>query len=185
MKNISLLFYCLLCPLHAVSDNANVDLSHLKTQLAQHKKDLPQGSLQDRRHVKKLIDILYVFDQSFRQSIMQNCHKDTAHGALLKECDAFHTSIMKDILQIYPWIVISKFGPEYDHKAWLLVQHADHDPGFQYDILLLLQQLVKCNETNKKNVAYLYDRVAIKNHALGMRQKYGTQVNITKDGIQL
>lgn len=72
-------------------------------------------------------------------------------------------------------------GKDTDNQAWLLVQHADHDPFFQAGCLFILGKLVEVNETSKQNYASLYDRVALKFQALGLKQKYGTQVNISQD----
>ncbi|NDD59187.1 MAG: hypothetical protein EBZ47_08075 [Chlamydiae bacterium] len=77
-------------------------------------------------------------------------------------------------------IVISKFGSEYDKKAWLIIQHADDDPFFQAGVLFLLERLANKGETDPKNYAYLYDRVAAKFHQIGLLQKYGTQVDLKK-----
>jgi hypothetical protein len=87
------------------------------------------------------------------------------------------TGLVKKIIEIHGWTVLSKFGKQTDQQMWLLVQHADHDPLFQAAIAFLLEQLVPLNETDNKNFAYLYDRVAVKFQRLGLKQRYGTQVD--------
>ncbi len=61
----------------------------------------------------------------------------------------------------------------------------DHDPFFQAGVLFLLERLANKEETGRKNYAYLYDRVAAKFHQIGLLQKYGTQVDLTKDSVKL
>lgn len=70
------------------------------------------------------------------------------------------------------WPTISRDGKDADQQAWLLVQHADHDPAWQAEILAQLAELAPKGETNPKNYAYLFDRVAMKH---GGPQRYGTQ----------
>ncbi len=70
------------------------------------------------------------------------------------------------------WPTISRDGAEADKAAWILVQHADHDPQFQKDVLERLTALRTKGETNPSNYAYLHDRVAAN---AGREQRYGTQ----------
>lgn len=76
---------------------------------------------------------------------------------------------LKEILKTYGWVNISTFGAEADHHAFVIVQHADHDRAFQRDVLSRLGELSARQETNPRNYAYLYDRVA------EGPQRYGTQ----------
>ncbi len=133
-------------------------------------------------YVKRVIDYMYEFDQELRNLFIKH-QSDERFGRLLKKLDAFHTARMKEILEIHGWIVISKFGVEYDKKAWLIIQHADDDPFFQAGVLFLLEKLTNKGETDPKNYAYLYDRVAAKFYQIGLLQKYGTQVDLAKDNI--
>lgn len=162
---------------YAFASNANA----LEQSLVKHKVNTPKGDLKRVSYIKQLIEYMYEFDQKVRQDLIKdrNNHK---LQVLQKEMDAFHTTKMKEILKEYGWITISKFGSEYDQKAWLLVQHADDDQFFQAGVLFILSTLLNKGETNKKNYAYLYDRVAGKFHQIGMLQKYGTQVSIKDNG---
>lgn len=98
--------------------------------------------------------------------------------------DFSNTQDLKELLKIYDWFRISKFGASADKQAWLIVQHADMDPGFQKSVLKTLEQLWSIGETNKSNYAYLYDRVAASWHDPAHRtlQRYGTQGNCTGPG---
>jgi len=78
----------------------------------------------------------------------------------MKDIDTVNTNDLADLLKIYGWIRISDFGTAADQNAWLLVQHADHDPVFQKEILGRLGKLYKSGETSPQNYAYLVDRVA-------------------------
>lgn len=74
---------------------------------------------------------------------------------------------------------VNKYGLPADtsaaSNAWLLTQHADHDPKFQTDMLAKMQDYNTKNKTqlySPNNIAYLTDRVNINT---GKPQMYGTQ----------
>jgi hypothetical protein len=71
------------------------------------------------------------------------------------------------------WFDIRKFGAAADHAAWLLVQHADSEPGFQAQIVELLRPKIGSGDTNPENYAYLVDRVAVR---AGRPQIFATQM---------
>jgi len=91
--------------------------------------------------------------------------------------DTRNTNELKVILLKFDWITVSDFGVQADRNAWLLVQHADHDPQFQSDVLKKLEPLCPKGETNPANYAYLYDRVAASWNDTSKQkpQRYGTQ----------
>jgi hypothetical protein len=89
-----------------------------------------------------------------------------------EDLDRAHTHVLKLMLTRYRWFTIDTFGKEADQNAWLLVQHADLDPGFQSRMLTILEGLPN-GQTDPKNVAYLHDRVAC--GSIPCTQRYGTQ----------
>ncbi|MNL37149.1 hypothetical protein D3C87_1592760 [compost metagenome] len=96
---------------------------------------------------------------------------------MIKKIDFENTEDLKPLLQIYSWFTISEFGRKTDINAWLLVQHADHDPDFQKSVLPTLEKLYPLKETRADNYAYLFDRVAASWNDPSKRklQRYGTQ----------
>lgn len=159
-------------------------LVNTEKKLLAHRENMPKGNLQQIAYVKQLIDYMYNFDQEVRLSLLDSSSNLSDRDAfqVLHKIDGFHLSKIKEILKEHGWITISKFGPEYDHKAWLLIQHADQDPFFQAGVLFILSQLLHRGETDKKNYAYLFDRVSVKFNKLGLSQKYGTQAIIKENG---
>jgi hypothetical protein len=144
---------------------------------------LDKNSLEDPEIVKRHLAIMFAVDQEVRKLFIDFDNPTTRK--MLEEVDRFHTDYLKAILEIHGWVAISKFGKEADNQAWLLVQHADHDPDFQKHCVLQLQKLYPCGETDKKHYAYLYDRVALKSPDFGLKQRYGTQVQINDDQMEL
>lgn len=85
--------------------------------------------------------------------------------------DAKHTKRLKQIVEASGWPTVSKVGEEGAGAAWLLAQHADHDPAFQQQCLVLMKQAEE-GEVKPAYVAYLEDRVRVH---MGQPQRYGTQ----------
>ena len=98
-------------------------------------------------------------------------------GPRFSAIDQADTVDLKSLLKIYSWFTISRFDAQTDFNAWLLVQHADLDPAFQKQVLVILEQLYPTGETSPKDYAYLFDRVAASWSVpiLRVLQRYGTQ----------
>lgn len=79
------------------------------------------------------------------------------------------------------WPTLGAYGDEAVNDAWLLAQHADHDPAFQKRVLVLLEAAVRDGQAPGGQLAYRADRVAI---AEGRPQLYGTQLDV-KGGCEV
>jgi len=91
----------------------------------------------------------------------------------IRKRDRANTAWMKQIISLHGWPTFSLVGEDASRKAWLIVQHADHDPVFQLKVLRLMEPLARQNEVSPKDYAYLYDRVILK---ISGMQRYATQV---------
>jgi hypothetical protein len=96
----------------------------------------------------------------------------------LAERDHANTAWLKAIVVAKGWPKRSQVGTSAATTAWLLVQHADADPAFQVRALRLIKPLVSTGEADRKNFAYLYDRVMLK---VAGKQRYATQLSC-RDG---
>jgi hypothetical protein len=76
------------------------------------------------------------------------------------------------VLDDHGWPGRNLVGDDGARAAWLLAQHADHDQVFQRQCLDLLSKAVAEGEASPSHLAYLTDRVELKE--LG-HQTYGTQ----------
>ncbi len=94
--------------------------------------------------------------------------------SLLADIDCGNTGWLRDQVRQHGWFDISRYGAEADEAAWLIVQHADRTPAFQGEMLALLQARADAGETQPRQVAYLWDRVAVKE---GRPQRYATQMH--------
>jgi hypothetical protein len=86
--------------------------------------------------------------------------------------DRPHAERLREIISRIGWPTRSRVGDEAEHAAWLIAQHAIHDPAFQERCLsLLLEQ--PATEVCPQHAAYLEDRI---NALAGRPQRYGTQL---------
>lgn len=125
------------------------------------------------QYIRNIVRTIY--QRGYTQSEMQCATSEILSRMMV--IDAQNTLDMKGLLSIYGWITISKFGETADGQAWIIVQHADQDPLFQKSVLDVLEKLWPIKETNSKNYAYLFDRVAASwsDPAKRFPQRYGTQ----------
>ena len=79
---------------------------------------------------------------------------------------------LKAVLARIGWFDISRYGAEASQAAWLIVQHSDHDRGWQEQVLAELAPRVARGDMQRNYYAYLVDRVAV---GAGRPQTYGTQ----------
>jgi hypothetical protein len=89
--------------------------------------------------------------------------------ALIDRVVVEHTDALKGIMATHGWGAIKQMGEHADSYAWLLVQHADHDPAFQAHVL---KDMEDSGDVQNSLYAYLYDRVAMNT---AQPQRYGTQ----------
>lgn len=143
--------------------------------------DFSYMDLQDIESVKTAISAMYELDQGLRIAYIHDRNNLGLQHVML-EMDRFHTQVLQKIIELHGWLTIDKFGKQADSQAWLLVQHADDDIGFQKYCLQLLEKALQEKQTSPAHYAYLYDRVALNSEEYGYKQRYGTQLSMTDDG---
>lgn len=94
-------------------------------------------------------------------------------GNEIRKLDQRNTAWLKSVVAEKGWPTVSLVGKESADNAWLLAQHADHDPVFQLKVLRTMEPLVAEKEVSPSNHAYLYDRIMLK---LSGKQRHATQV---------
>ncbi|MEZ5958440.1 MAG: DUF6624 domain-containing protein [Hyphomonadaceae bacterium] len=104
----------------------------------------------------------------------------TLVGAKLTAIDCDNTAWLEQQLSSITWFDIPTFGRRVDNAAWLIAQHADRSPELQHLVLQRLEAL-SAGATNLRNVAFLWDRVAV---AEGRPQRYGTQIHCRDGALQ-
>lgn len=114
-----------------------------------------------------------------RAELLHRAERDQAARGLpepewetVASVDADNLAWLKGVIAEVGWPGRSTVGEDGAHAAWLLAQHADHDPAFQRRCLDLVTQAAACGEASPAELAYLTDRVLL---AEGKSQEYGTQ----------
>ncbi|MFY0570734.1 DUF6624 domain-containing protein [Archangium lansingense] len=119
-------------------------------------------------------------DQVARRAAGAANFKDTAANERMKAIDVKNTARMKEIIAQEGWPTKTLVSQRGAQAAWLLVQHADLDPAFQKECLVLLEKAVAAGEASGANLAYLTDRVLV---AEGKPQRFGTQFHTVEDKL--
>jgi hypothetical protein len=94
--------------------------------------------------------------------------------------DSDNTAWLKADLAANGWYRTSAFHPAASNAAWLMIQHADRDPAFQQEMLVMLEPLAAEGEIEPSNYAYLYDRIAVGENR---PQRYGSQGRCVATGV--
>ncbi|WP_369809829.1 DUF6624 domain-containing protein [Parafrankia sp. EUN1f] len=79
---------------------------------------------------------------------------------------------MRAVIAEHGWLGEALVGPVGASDAWLIAQHADHDPEFQAECLELLRAAAAAGDASTAHLAYLTDRVLC---ARDEPQIYGTR----------
>lgn len=156
----------------------------LKTKIEQALAQLNDKMIDDKEEVKRQLNVMYELDQAIRQACIRD-RENPKVMSLVRNMDRANMHHLKKLIEKYGWITISEFGRQASRQAWLLVQHADEDLGFQQQCLKTMKNLVSKNEVEPQHFAYLYDRVALKTSHMGLKQKYGTQIQQKDDKWEL
>lgn len=94
------------------------------------------------------------------------------------DVDSSNLVFLRTTVERIGWPDSQRFGQEAAHAAFLLAQHADSDPDFQEQVLPLMAAAVRRGEGSARDLAYLVDRVRVKQHR---PQVYGTQYDLLRD----
>ena len=95
--------------------------------------------------------------------------------ASMQRVDSANLVWLKAQIRVHGFPTREQVGAEGLKNAALLVQHADADPGFQAEVLPMMETAFRSGDVAGQELAMLTDRVA---KAQGKPQRYGTQASI-------
>jgi len=112
-------------------------------------------------------------DISTRASLVEKGElSDNDYHPIMKAVHEENNKRIKEIIKESGWPLESEVGEDGTEAAWLLVQHAVLESEFQEECIGLLKQAVEIGEAKGWFLAYLQDRVLVRQ---GKPQIYGTQ----------
>jgi len=85
-----------------------------------------------------------------------------------------HQKRIEEIFNDYGFVGYDLVGKKGSQDFWLVVQHSDHNPEFQKEVLEKMKKEVDKENADSKSYALLVDRVKLNT---GQKQIYGTQVD--------
>lgn len=88
---------------------------------------------------------------------------------------------VKEIFEEYGFAGFDLVGKEGSSNFWLIVQHSDHNPEFQKEVLEQMKIEISKGNASSRNYGLLVDRV---NLNTGQPQIYGTQVDYNMEICQ-
>lgn len=94
----------------------------------------------------------------------------------IRETDSVNLKKIEGILEKYGWPGPEVIGEQGSVTIWLVIQHSDLTTQEKY--LPVMREAVKNGKASASNLAYLEDRVALRQ---GKRQIYGSQVGTDPD----
>jgi hypothetical protein len=110
-------------------------------------------------------------DQHARKRLLNNPQDLEARNSVLR-MDEENLAWLKKLVNENGIPTVAQVGENGVHWTWLLVQHADADPGFQMSIQPVFAQRQAAGELPADDLAKLTDRVLL---AAGKPQRFGTQ----------
>ncbi|MEG0848411.1 MAG: hypothetical protein RSH24_01015 [Flavobacterium sp.] len=130
----------------------------------------------DKPLQKELLDI-YADDQGIRGEFMK-VYKDPASdkrkidsiGKIMNKKDSINLVKVMKILDEKGWVGKDKIGEQANQTLFLVIQHSDLK--YQQKYLPMMREAVKKGNASRANLAYLEDRVALRE---GKHQIYGSQ----------
>ena len=120
-------------------------------------------------------------DQAIRDSAVRpGVGLDSVLAAEMGRIDRDNVAWLKGAIARHGWPSRDKVGERASEAAFLIVQHATHDPAFQSSMLDTLTEAWARKEIDGESYALLFDRVQTE---AGRKQRYGTQASFVKGTI--
>lgn len=127
--------------------------------------------------LEKELALIYTEDQEIRGEFMNVYKKPNPDkkkidsiGKIMNRKDSINLIKVMKILDERAWLGKNVVGEQGNKTLFLVIQHADLE--YQQKYLPMMREAVKNGDANGANLAYLEDRVALRE---GRRQIYGSQ----------
>jgi hypothetical protein len=118
-------------------------------------------------------------DLALRDRLIQHGKLSQGYNEEMKELHNRNAKVLNDIIDSIGYPTIDKVGKEANEATWLVIQHSIGQPEFMKKCVELLEIAVSEKKADRKNLAYLTDRVAVLE---GKPQLYGSQFDWDENG---
>lgn len=126
---------------------------------------------------QELLDMRAADEELVRESTEQ-ARLDPAEVARIKEIDRAHATRLSQIIDVIGWPTREQVGVEAAQGAFLVIQHAGHDPELQNRCLTLMVDQVEQGKLPAAYLALLTDRIRL---FANQPQVFGTQMTFKTD----
>ncbi len=133
----------------------------------------------DYKHAADKIIELKNADLKLRDKLIQSGQLGKGYNEDMEKLHNRNANTLNGIIDTIGYPTIEIVGEEASEAAWLIIQHSIGQPGFMKKCAKLLENAVKENKANPKNLAYLTDRIAVYE---GKPQRYGTSFDWDENG---
>lgn len=154
-------------------------------------------SCKDKSAEKEVIEEKVVFNQDLADELKKMAEVDQIAAYIpqgeykklsVDQWDSFKDSVftthqkrLKRVFDQYGFTGFDLVGEEGSQNFWLMVQHSDHNPDFQKEVLEKMKIEVAKGNAKPSNYGLLVDRVKLNT---GHAQVYGTQVDYNMEICQ-
>lgn len=118
-------------------------------------------------------------DLELRGQLILNGQLGEGYNKEMAELHNKNAKILDKIIDTIGYPTINKVGKDASSAAWLVIQHSIGQPDFMRKCVKLLKNVVKENQADLINLAYLTDRIAVFENK---PQLYGTQFDWDENG---
>lgn len=136
--------------------------------IAQLYDDIVGMAAADRFAREQIIDLL----SQEGMTVSETEHAADRAGAVVEQIDRQNADRLIRILETHSWQRIAEIDPHLCRNAWLIAQHATHDPEFQQETLRAIEPLFEQGLIEGQQYALLWDRVSLQQNGY---QHFGTQ----------
>jgi len=131
------------------------------------------------KSIAEIIINLKNADLALRENLIQSGQLGKGYNDKMKELHDRNAKILSEIIDTIGYPTRDKVGKEANEATWLIIQHSIGQPEFMRKCKKLLENAVRENKADPKNLAYLTDRIAVFEEK---PQLYGTQFDWDKFG---
>ncbi len=145
-------------------------------KVADKKSEFNQELANELKEMAKIDQIAAYIPQGEYKKLSQE-----AWNAFKDSVFASHQKRIKEIFDQNGVVGFDLAGEKGSSDFWVMVQHSDHDPAFQKEVLEKMKVEVAKGNADSRNYGLLVDRVQLNT---GQAQVYGTQVDYNTEICQ-